>query len=117
MMEEISAFAPVALGTAGRIAEALEDACLWLPGDGQTASIPEDERRAACLEKAEAAALRLRDILAVLPEGAADTGSYLKDPRAYLKGSTPGTLRPDRLYQAREQIMTLRNQLRCLLGE
>ena len=55
MMEEISAFAPAAMGAAGRVLETLE-----------------------------AAANRLQDILSVLLEGIAPVGSFLREPRLFL---------------------------------
>lgn len=117
MMEEITAFAPVALETAWRILEALEDARPWMRADAMSNRVAEGNRRMELLGKAEAAALRLRSILAALPEGAADVGSYLKAPNAYICGVTSEFKQLDRLELAQEQIRNLRNQLKLLLGE
>ena len=69
------------------------------------------------LGKAEAAAIRLRSILMVLPEGIADVGSYLKAPNAYINGITSEFKQLDRLELAQEQIRTVQNQLKLILGE
>ena len=117
MMEEISAFVPVALETAWHILEALEDARPWMQRDAMSNRVGEDNRRMECLGKAEAAAIRLRGILSVLPEGVADVGSYLKEPNAYICGVTSEFKQLDRLELAQEQIRNVRNQLKLLLGE
>ena len=117
MMEEITALAPVALETAWRVLEALEDARPWMCADARTTRVSENNRKMECLGKAEAAAQRLCGILAVLPEGIADTGSYLKAPHAYIYGVTSEFKQLDRLELAQEQIRNIRNQLKLLLGE
>ena len=117
MMEEISAFVPVAMETAGRILEALEDARPWMSSDAQTIRVSQDNRRMEHLGKAEAAALRLKDLLSVLPEGVADMGSYLQAPYAYINGVTSRFKQLDRLELAEEQVRNIRNQLRLLVGE
>lgn len=93
MMEEISAFAPAAMGAAGRVLETLE-----MTAFGQ-------DRR-----NVESAAIQLRNILSVLPEGVAPVGGFLLAPYDFLKDT-------DGLTQAREQIQQVINQLRLLLGE
>ena len=117
MMEEITAFAPVALETAWHVFEALEDARPWMQKDALTTRVGQDNRKMECLSKAEAAAIRLKDILEVLPEGVAPVGSYLKAPRDYIYGVTSEFKQLDRLNQAQEQIRTVRTQLKLLLGE
>ncbi len=117
MMEEITAFVPVALETAWRVLEALEDARPWMRRDTMSSRVGEGNRRMECLGKAEAAAERLYGILSVLPEGVADVGSYLKAPNAYINGVTSEFKQLDRLELAQEQIRTIRNQLKQLLGE
>ena len=93
MMEEITAFAPAALETAGRVLEALE-----------RAELQRDQ------QDSEAAAKRLMDVLLLLPEGSAPVGSFLHTPRDYLRDDNG-------LCQAREQIQQVINQLRLLMGE
>ena len=117
MMEEISAFAPVALETAWHILEALEEARPWMRKDAMSTRVGEGSRRMECLGKAETAARRLLELLEVLPEGVATAGSYLKDPNAYICGVTSEFKQLDRLELAQEQIRTIRNQLKLLLGE
>lgn len=117
MMEEITAFAPVALETAWHVLEALEDARPWMQKDALTTRVGQNNRKMECLSIAEAAALRLKDILEVLPEGVAPVGSYLKAPHDYIYGVTSEFKQLDRLNQAQEQIRTVRTQLKLLLGE
>ncbi len=117
MMAEITAFVPVALETAWHILEALEDARPWMRKDAVSNRVGEGSRRMECLGKAEAAAIRLREILSVLPEGIADAGSYLKAPNAYICGVTSEFKQLDRLELAQEQIRNIRNQLKLVLGE
>lgn len=117
MMEEIAAFAPVALETAWHILEALEEARPWMRQDAVSSRVGEGNRRMECLGKAESAAIRLREILSVLPEGVADIGSYLEAPNAYICGVTSEFKQLDRLELAQEQIRRVRNQLKLLLGE
>ena len=93
MMEEITAFAPAAMESAGRVLEALE-----------MVQLRQD------LQEAESAAKRLHDILSVLPEGVAPVGSLLRAPCDFLQDDNG-------LYQAREQIQQVVNQLKLLLGE
>lgn len=112
VMEQISAFAPVALETAWHVLEALETARPWM-----TARITADNRKMECLGKAEAGAGRLCEVLAALPEGAADVGSYLKAPHAYIYGVTSQYKQLDRLELAQEQVRNVRSQLKLLLGE
>lgn len=106
VMEEISAFAPAALETAERILEALENARFWIQ-KGQRHGVME------YLQDVVPAAIRLRGILSVLPEGVATVGSCLLSPDGYFSGD----LQLERLCQAQEQIQIIRNQLRLLLGE
>lgn len=106
MMAEITAFAPAALRTAERLLENLENARFYMAKE-------QDNREIVCLQDAEAAANRLRDIVSVLPEGVATVGSYLRSPRDYISGDHPLA----RLHEAQEQIRNVSNQLRLLLGE
>lgn len=117
IMEEISAFAPAAMETAGRILESLEDARPWMQRDSLTTRVGQDNRKMEHLSNAEAAAVRLRGILSVLPEGIATVGSYLQAPHDYIYGVTSEFKQLDRLNQAQEQIRTIRNQIRLVLGE
>ena len=100
MMAELSAFAPAAMATAGRVLEALDAARLWMGQESINVQVQQE---------VEAAANRLRDILSVLPEGVAPVGSFLRVPGKFLTSSG--------LDQAQEQIQQVINQLRLLLGE
>lgn len=117
MMEEITAFAPAAMTTAGRVLEALEDARFWMQQDAVRKGVSHDNRKMEHLSAAEDGARRLAGILSVLPEGVAAVGSYLQDPHSYIYGVSSEFGQLDRLNRAQEQIRTVRNQLRILLGE
>lgn len=117
MMEEICAFVPAAMVIAGRILEALEDARFWMQQDAVSKGVSRNNRKMEHLSDAEAAAERLCGIFAVLPEGVASVGSYLRDPHDYIYGVTSEFKQLDRLNSALEQIGTIRNQLRLLMGE
>lgn len=117
MMAELTAFAPAAMETAGRVLEALEDARFWMQQDAVKKGVSGSNRKMECLTRAEASAGRLRDILSVLPEGVAAVSSYLQSPHDYIYGVSSEFKQLDRLNQAQDQIRTIRNQLRLLLGE
>ena len=117
MMEEISAFAPVAMETAGRILEALEDARPWMRHDAMTDRVGTGNRKMEHLGKAEQGASRLAELLSAMPEGCATVGSYLKHPHDYIYGVTSEFKQLDRLNSAQEQVRNVRNQLKLLLGE
>ena len=105
MMEEISAFVPAARETAGRLQSILEDAGLWMR-QGTT-------NYAGFEDPAKQAADRLAGILAILPEGIASVGEYLRTPDGYFNTDQP----LERIYSALEQIQTIQTQLRLLMGE
>ena len=117
MMEEISAFAPLAMETAGRILEALEDARPWMRHDAMTDRVGSGNRKMDYLGKAEQGASRLAELLATMPEGCASIGSYLRHPHEYIYGVTSEFKQLDRLNSAQEQVNNVRNQLKLLLGE
>ena len=114
MMEEISAFAPLALETAWRALEALEDARPWMRN---TRVITEDNRKMECLYRAQDYARRLLTILAALPEGAANPGTGLENLYDYICGATSQYKQMDRLELVQIQLRDIRNQLKLLLGE
>ena len=104
MMEEISGFAPFAMETSAGVLVALEEAGFWMK---------QGKYNEQQLQSLEAAAKRLREILAVLPEGIAPVGSFLQEPRLFLGEGNVS----DRLIQAQEQIQQVITKLRLLLGE
>ena len=117
MMEESSAFAPVALETANRALEALEEVRPWMQRDALTTRVGAANRKMECLYNAQTFTRRLRNILEVLPEGAATPGSSFQELYGYICGVTSEFKQLDRLNNAVEQVRTVRNQLRLLLGE
>jgi len=117
MMEEISAFAPVALETANRALEALEEARPWMQRDALTTRVGAENQKMECLHNAQAFTRRLQRILAVMPEGAATPGSSFQELYGYICGAASEYKQLDRLNNAVEQVRTVRNQLRLLLGE
>ena len=117
MMEEISAFAPVALETANRALEALEEVRPWMQRDALTTRVGAANRKMECLYNAQTFTRRLQNILKVMPEGAATPGSSFLELYGYICGVTSEFKQLDRLNNAVEQVRTVRNQLRLLLGE
>ena len=101
MMAEISGFVPSARKNTERALEALENVRFWKQ---QGVENPD------ALKEAVAAAVHLREILGVLPEGIASAGGYLQMPEDYLQGSQS-------LENAIEQLTTIQTQLRLLMGE
>ena len=76
MMEEISAFAPLALTLAERTLLPLQNAQLLDSGI--------TELKTEMLNEAVRNALQLREILDILPEGCADIGGFLENPNGFL---------------------------------
>ncbi len=113
-MEEIAAFTPAALAAADRILEALEDAAPWARADASRTGVSPDNQKMAHLTRAEDQAMALMEILSLLPEGAVNVGSYLKNPGGYIYGVTSEYAQLDRLNQAIDQVQQTRNQLRML---
>lgn len=105
MMEEISAFVPAAREAADRLQSILEDAAMGMRQGTKNYEGYEDQ--------AKQTAVRLVGILSVLPEGVASVGAYLRDTDGYFNTDQP----LEQIYSAIEQIQTIRNQLRLLMGE
>jgi len=70
-----------------------------------------------CLYRAQDCTLRLLEILSVMPEGVASPGSSFANLYDYICGVTSEFKQLDRLNAVVEQLRTVRNQLRLLLGE
>lgn len=114
MMEEITAFAPVALETAWHILESLEEARPWMRS---TRIIAEGSRKMEHLYRAQDYSRRLLAILSIMPEGVANPGTKLENLYDYICGATSEYKQMDRLELAQEQVRTIRTQLKLLLGE
>lgn len=114
VMEEIAAFTPAALAAADRVLEALEDARYWMQQDALRKNVLPDNRKLEFLGIAGESALRLRDILSVMPEGCGSIGSYLRNPEIYIDEVTSEYKKLDRLNSAIDQVRETRNQLRML---
>lgn len=113
MMASISAFAPLALETAGRAIQVLEEARPWI----RSTRLLEGSRKMELLYRAQNCTRRLLNILAALPEGAASPGSSFENLYGYICGVTSEYKQLDRLENAQIQLRTVRNQLKLLLGE
>jgi len=109
IMEEIAAFAPLALKAAERTLQPLKDAQLL--GTGVT------QVKTEMLNQAERNARRLRELLSVMPEGCADIGGFLQNPNGFLYATASAFGHQNRLNLAVAQIQTVVNQLRAILGE
>ena len=117
MMAEISSFAPVARKTVGRALEALEDARFWMGKDARSTRVGQDNRKMECLYRAQNCTRRLLELLSAMPEGVASPGSSFANLYDYVCGVTSEFKQLDRLNNAMEQLRTVYNQLRLLLGE
>lgn len=109
MMEELSAFAPLALTMAERTLASLQNAQLL--GAGVT------EMKTELLNEAVKNALQLRELLQVLPEGCADIGGFLENPNGFLYATAAKFGQQNRLNMAAGQIQRVVNQLKAILGE
>jgi cell division septum initiation protein DivIVA len=109
IMEEIAAFAPIALKLAERTLQPLQDAQLL--GMGIT------EVKSEMLNQAVQDAIRLREILSIMPEGCADIGGFLQNPNGFLYATAAAFGHQNRLNLAVAQVLRVVNQLRTLLGE
>lgn len=114
MMEEIATFTPVAISAADRCLEALEDTRPWMRQDALRTGVSGSNRKMEFLAKAEENAVRLVQILSIMPEGCANVGSYLRSPSGYVDAVTMEYARLDRLNNAIDQVRETRNQLRML---
>lgn len=114
VMEEIAAFTPVAIATVDRIVDALEEARPWMQQDAVRKGVGPENRKLQCLSRAEQSAQRLCSILAMMPEGVAPVGSYLRSPSHYIVGVTSEYGQLDRLNLAISQVQETGNQLRML---
>lgn len=117
MMEELSAFAPLAMETVNRALEALEDARFWMGKDALSSRVGQDNRKMECLYRAQDCTRRLLALLSVMPEGVASPGSSFANLYDYVCGVTSEFKQLDRLNDVVEQLRTVHNQLRLLLGE
>lgn len=109
MMEELSAFAPLALTMAERTLASLQNAQLLDTGGS--------EMKTELLNEAVKDALQLRELLQVLPEGCADMGGFLENPNGFLYATAAKFGQQNRLNMAADQILRVVNQLKAILGE
>ncbi len=114
LMEQITAFAPLALETAWRALMALENARPWIRSNRILA---EGSRKMELLYRAQDYSRRLLKILAALPEGCTDPCTGLENLYDYICGATSEYKQQDRLENVQIELRTLRNQLKLLLGE
>lgn len=117
LMEQITAFAPLALETAWHVLETLEAARPWMRRNAQTTRAIPGSRRMELLYRAQDQSRLLLKILAALPEGAADPCTGLENLYDYICGATSEFKQIDRLETVQIQLRTLRNQLKLLIGE
>ena len=113
LMEQISAFGPLALETAWRALMTLEDARPWIRSNRILA---EGSRKMELLYRAQEHSRHLLKILAALPEGAANPDVRWENLYDYICGATSEYRQQDRLENVQIQLRTLRNQLKLLLG-
>lgn len=114
LMEQITAFAPLALETAWRALMTLEDARPWIRSNRV---MVDGSRKMELLYRAQDYSRRLLKILAALPEGVADPCTRLENLYDYICGATSEYKQMDRLENVQIELRTLRTQLKLLLGE
>lgn len=114
LMEQITAFAPLALETAWRALMTLEDARPWIRSNR---AMVDGSRKMELLYRAQDYSRRLLKILAALPEGVADPSAKLENLYDYICGATSEYKQQDLLETVQIELRTLRNQLKLLLGE
>ena len=114
MMEQITAFAPLALETAWRALMTLEEARPWIRSNR---ILVEGSRKMELLYRAQNQTRRLLKMLAALPEGAANPGTKLENLYDYICGATSEYKQQDLLENVQIELRTMRNQLKLLLGE
>ena len=108
IMEEIAAFAPLALTLAERTLQYLEEALLL----GATMEV-----KTEFLNHAAENAKQLREILTIMPEGCADIGGYLLNPQGFIYATAAKYGHQNRMHLAAGQIRTVVNQLKAVIGE
>lgn len=114
LMEQITAFAPLALETAWRALTVLEDARPWIRSNR---AMVEGGRKMELLYRAQDHSRRLLKILAALPEGAVAPCARLEYLYDDICGATSEYRQQNRLEDVQIELRTLRNQLKLLLGE
>ena len=114
LMEQITAFGPLALETAWRALTVLEEARPWIRSNRAMA---DGSRKMELLYRAQDHIRHLLKILAALPEGAAAPGTRLEHLYDYICGATSEYKQMDRLENVQIELRNLRNQLKLLLGE
>lgn len=114
LMEQITAFAPLALETAWRALTVLEDARPWIRSNR---AMVEGSGKMELLYRAQDHSRRLLRILAALPEGAVAPCARLEYLYDYICGATSEYRQQNRLEDVQIELRTLRNQLKLLLGE
>ena len=114
LMEQITAFAPLALETAWRALTVLEDARPWIRSNR---AMVEGSRKMELLYRAQDHSRRLLKILAALPEGAVAPYARLEYLYDDICGATSEYRQQNRLEDVQIELRTLRNQLKLLLGE
>ena len=114
LMEQISAFVPLALETAWRALMTLEEARPWIRSNR---ILVEGSRKMELLYRAQDHSRRLLKILAALPEGIASPDLRLENLYDYICGAASEYKQQDRLENVQIELRTLRNQLKQVLGE
>lgn len=114
LMEQITAFAPLALETAWRALMTLEEARPWIRSNRL---MVDGSRKMELLYRAQDHSRHLVKMLAALPEGIASPSARLENLYDYICGATSEYNQQDRLENVQTELRTLRNQLKLLLGE
>lgn len=110
--KEAAAFLPAALEAAERCLEALNSMLPHARRDANFDRVLPGNRKMEFMQKAARNARRLTDILALMPEGIVEQGSYFQYPEHYITAVTSEYAQLDRVELAMNQVREVRKKLR-----
>lgn len=113
--KEVEAFAPAALAAAERCLEALQYMLPHARRDVRTTYVHTGNRKMEFMQKAAEHARVLTQVLGLMPEGIAQTGSYFQYPEHYITAVTSEYAQLDRVEMAMNQVREVRKKLRELV--
>ena len=110
--KEVAAFLPAALEAAERCLEALNSMLPHARRDANFDRVLPGNRKMEFMQKAAEYAQTLTRILALMPEGTAEPGRYLRYPEGYITEVTSEYRQLDRVEMAMNQVKAVRSKLR-----
>lgn len=110
----VTAFLPPALEAAERCLDALNNMLPHARRDARTTCVQPGNRKMEFMRKAAENARVLTEILALMPDGTAELGCYLRYPEGYITEVTSEYRQLDRVEMAMNQVKEVRAKLREL---